>query len=59
MADLLGIPSGLDIFTKAQEDRLMDNELDYFWGSIQGTHTLSPIPWTPTISITHQSNIFT
>lgn len=29
MDDLLGFPSGHEVFTEAQDDRLMDNELDY------------------------------
>lgn len=42
MADLLGFPSCPDIFTEAQEDRLMDNKVDYFWGSIFGNSHPEP-----------------
>lgn len=42
MDDLLGLLSGPGIFIKAQEDRLMDNELDYFWGRIFGNSHPEP-----------------
>lgn len=32
--DLLGLPSGPNVFTMTQEDILLDHELNYFWGSI-------------------------
>lgn len=42
MTDLLGFPSDPDVFTKAQEDKIMDNELGYFRGSISGNSHPEP-----------------
>ncbi|CAJ2652679.1 unnamed protein product [Trifolium pratense] len=36
IAEILGVPSGLNAFTKVQDDSFMDSELDYYWGSISG-----------------------
>lgn len=42
MANLLGFPSGLDVFIEAQADVFMELELDFFWGSINGNHHPEP-----------------
>ena len=41
-ANLLGFPSGPDVFTVAQEDILSNHELNYFWGSITGNNHPEP-----------------
>lgn len=43
IANLLGFPSGPDVFTEAQEDVFMELELNFFWGSIAGNHHPEPI----------------
>jgi hypothetical protein len=42
MAELLGCPNGPDTFTVTQEDRLVDHQLDLFWGSITGNNHPEP-----------------
>ena len=42
MAELLGCPNGPDTFTITQEDILVDNQLDLFWGSITGNNHPEP-----------------
>ena len=42
LANLLGTPGGPYVFASTQEDRLLDLELGYFYGSIAGDNNLEP-----------------